>query len=158
MFDIKYLIYFLPFVSIFTTGFFFPVNKKMYKPVFQPPSWIFGIMWLYITIAFGFVTYNFYKNSVEKSKKIIIIILYSLILLMLNVWLILNNKGKYKSSFWLLIISCFTSIMYLMYLNYNSKNKNILFLLPLPLWLVLASTLNAVIYDYNCRRINQKYI
>ena len=77
---------------------------------------------------------------------------------MLNVWLILNNERKYKSSFWLLILSCFTSIMYLMYLNYNSKNKNILFLLPLPLWLVLASTLNAVIYDYNYKRINQKYI
>lgn len=146
------IITFLPFLSIFITGIFYPVGIYNHRPVFQPPNWFFGVAWTYITLSLGFITNNIIQQKINDNVKKNILFLFILILFLLNGWLILNYYNLYKESFWLLVISCFTSIVYIIYLsslnNYNSKNL-VWFLLPLPFWLVLASCLNGVIYDYN---------
>ena len=54
----KYLIY-LPFLTIFLIGIVIPVGDLPYKPVFQPPNQVFGLVWTYVTISFGYISYSF---------------------------------------------------------------------------------------------------
>ena len=45
---------FLPRVSISIFGKLFPI-KQSYKPIFQPPDWVFPIIWSYNTLSLGFI-------------------------------------------------------------------------------------------------------
>jgi tryptophan-rich sensory protein len=144
------IITFLPFLSIFITGIFYPVGTYKHRPVFQPPNWFFSVAWTYITLSLGFITNKFINQQNNNNIKKNILTLFIFLLFLLNGWLVLNHYKLYKESFWLLIISCFTSIVYIIYLSSLNNLKNLIwFLLPLPFWLVLASCLNGVIYDYN---------
>lgn len=144
---INILISILPIVSIFILGKFYPANKQPYYPIFQPPNIVFPIIWTYITLTFGILT----SYSLNKVKnKSILLGLYFIILIFLNIWLVINSYENFKEGFYLLIITSYISILYMMYLSYE-KIKGVLFLLPLPFWLILASCLNGVIYD---REIN----
>ncbi len=164
----------LPIVSIFITGIKYPVKQQIIKPVFQPPDWVFSVVWTYITLALGFITNMFYKkvNTITIStsnwpglltnmvinktfvlERVIIMCFYFIILLLLNSWLVLNYNDSYEASFYVLVFSCFISIMYVCYLCYISYGVDdrfqVVFLLPLPFWLCIASCLNGVVYQYS---------
>ena len=168
----------LPIVSIFLTGLKYPVKDQIIKPVFQPPTWAFSLVWTYITLALGFITNMFYSKIKEYSnpsgnwpglltnmvnyntiyiERFIIMLFYFTILILLNGWLVFNYIKSYDVSFYVLVASCFISIMYVCYLCYISHGINnsylVIFLLPLPFWLCVASCLNGVIYQeaYNKR-------
>jgi tryptophan-rich sensory protein len=139
----KLLISILPILSIFILGIFFPADKQPYRPIFQPPNLVFPIIWTYITLAFGILT----SYSLDKViHKIVLLGFYFVILSLLNIWLVLNSNEKYQEAFYLLVSTSYLSVLYLMYLSYE-KISGVLFLVPLPFWLILASCLNGVIYD-----------
>ena len=148
----------LPIVSIFLTGLKFPVENQIIKPVFQPPSWAFSLVWTYITIALGLIT-NIFYTSAAMCQRFVIILFFITLLALLNSWLVFNYNKSYKVSFYVLVASCFVSIMYICYLCFISNGiKNsflVFFLLPLPFWLCVASCLNGVIYQeaYNKRLV-----
>ena len=162
----------LPIVSIFVTGLKYPVKEQIIKPVFQPPDWAFSIVWTYITLALGFITNMFYNKvkaqTISTTKwpglltnmvttrtfvleRFIIMSFYFTILILLNSWLVFNYNKSYETSFYVLVSSCFISIMYVCYLcfiSYSIDNRYlVVFLLPLPFWLCVASCLNGVIYQ-----------
>ena len=162
----------LPIVSIFLTGLKYPVKDQIIKPVFQPPSWAFSLIWTYITLALGFITNMFYTkikvnnspaghwpglltNMVTQStvyfEHFVIMLFYFVILILLNSWLVVNYNKLYETSFYVLVSSCFISITYVCYLCYISQGIDgrylVVFLLPLPFWLCVASCLNGVIYQ-----------
>lgn len=131
---------FLPIVSISIFGKLFPI-KQSYKPIFQPPDWVFPIIWSYNTLSLGFITNQILKTH----NNPFIYILYFSIVFCLNYWLYLNSKSKIKKSFYLLVVTTYLSILYCIFLTNYSNLSYVL--LPLPLWLTLASCLNGVIYD-----------
>jgi tryptophan-rich sensory protein len=130
-------------------GSYFPPSKTNYQPIFQPPSIVFSLMWTYITLAFGGVTASVLQN--ENANKFTIIMFYLVLLLTLNSWLVLNYFNHYQKSFYLLLTTTFIAISYLSYLA-TINTKYFWFLLPLPLWLVIATALNATIYDYYAKQ------
>ena len=144
-------IVFLPFFAISICGYFFPVSKNKSKPVFQPPDWFFGIIWTYITLSLGIVTNKFINcTKIKINDKKNILKQYLLLLYLLCYWLYLNYHKLEGVSFYLLVITCYLSIVYLIYLSEVSSNrlkKIVWYLLPLPFWLVLACCLNGVIYN-----------
>ena len=146
----KFIIVF-PIIAITLGGYLFPISKNKEKPVFQPPDWFFGYIWTYISFALGYITYKFINsNSIQAKNKIKTLKLYFGILFCLVYWLYLNYKKLEKESFYLLVITCFISIIFLVFLAKISKKELkylVWFLLPLPYWLVLASCLNAVNYN-----------
>ena len=140
---------FLPILSIFLVGYYFPPSKTEYKPVFQPPSFVFSIVWTYVTIALGCITVS---ALLQKNKPISsILVFYFLLVLTLNGWLVLNYFHYYKESFYLLLVTSFIAIVYQFYLGYLKIPYSFL-LLPLPFWLVLATALNGSNYDYYAQR------
>jgi tryptophan-rich sensory protein len=131
----------LPIISIFLVGNYFPPSKQEYRPVFQPPGWVFGVVWTYITLVFGFVS----AKAIDKSKGVVGLF-YVVLLALLNGWLVINSKKWYEVGFnWLFITSCI-SISYIVYLGYIGEKSGVL-LWPMSFWLVVATALNGVIYD-----------
>ena len=141
----------LPIIAITLGGYLFPITKNKEKPVFQPPDWVFGYIWTYISLALGYITYRFINsNSIQTKNKVKTLEFYFGILFCLIYWLYLNNNKLEKESFFLLVITCFISIIFLVFLAKISKKELkylVWFLLPLPFWLVLASCLNGVTYN-----------
>ena len=150
----KYLI-FLPFLTIFLTGIIIPVGETPYQPVFKPPNEVFGIVWTYVTLSLGYVSYLYYTRFLIEKKRSAMLYYYGIVLFLLDFWLVLNYYRMYAIAFWELVISSYVSILYLLFLINNAKTRDstkyVYFLLPLPFWLVLASCLNGVIYDYVSR-------
>lgn len=139
----RILIALLPILSIFLTGYFYPV-KQPYTPIFQPANIVFPIIWTYITLSFGLVTAKCLPKLTNSS---IVLLLYFIILISLNIWLYIYSLGRFDISFYQLLITSFISVIYLNYFAYD-RLKLGLFLLPLPFWLITATSLNGVIYDH----------
>jgi tryptophan-rich sensory protein len=141
----------LPFVSIFIIGYYYPPSNQilLQKPIFQPPSWVFSIIWTYITISFGYISVDALYTLPNKK---IIFLFYSIIFILLNLWLIVNSNKRVKEGFYILLATSYISILYLMYLS-SKLYKNTIYLIILPFWLIVATCLNGVIYN----NISQKY-
>jgi len=150
----------LPTLSIFLVGRLFPMDPKESrpdnKPPFQPPSYVFGIVWTYLTIALGVVTAYVYSTSFGNKRKVntpfklAIILLFFSLLACLNGWLPLFYYKKYAECFWLLVFTTYLSIVYLVTLAYaRIKPIAIAALAPLSMWLVLATALNGTKYVSN---------
>ena len=133
----------LPIISISVFGYVFPAGQQNYRPVFQPPNWVFPIVWTYVSLALGLIT----AIALETVSGPYVPLFYSSILIGLLAWLPINYYKYYQTAFIVLILLSFLSISYITYLSYQRVMECIA-LLPLPFWLVIASCLNGVIYDY----------
>lgn len=134
----------LPLLTVFSTGAVFPPSSTAIRPVFQPPNWVFPVAWTYITTAFGYVTAQYLEDSDADTRRQLVAF-YATILLGLVSWLPVNYYKFYKLAFGLIILSCWLSIAYLVYLGRLRDTHEVWVLLPLPFWLVVASCLNGVI-------------
>ena len=46
-----------PILCVFISGKVFPTDHTSYtRPSFQPPGWVFSVVWSYITASLGIVT------------------------------------------------------------------------------------------------------
>ena len=135
----------LPIISIFVLGTIFPPSDTEYTPVFQPPGWVFGVVWTYVSLALGLVSaFTIYTYSKYASTTIAF---YALILSGLLVWLPINHSKEYGMGFGTLLCTAFLTIGYMGYLGDLGVRWHVVVLLPLPFWLVIAAALNGVIYD-----------
>ena len=104
---------------------------------------------------------NMVTNKSFVLERFIIMSFYFSILVLLNSWLVFNYNKSYEISFYVLVSSCFISIMYVCYLSYISYGIDnryfIIFLLPLPFWLCVASCLNGVIYQASAFKYIKKF-
>ena len=133
----------LPILSIFLVGYKYPVDKQPFRPIFQPPNWVFPLIWTYVSLALGFITALSFE---KKNYRCLNIGFYLLILAGLLSWLPVNYCQNYKFGFGILLATCFVAISYILILGFQNLTSAV-FLLPLPFWLVIASCLNGVIYD-----------
>jgi tryptophan-rich sensory protein len=142
----------LPILLIFGVGARFPAGVPAYSPVFQPPGWVFGVVWTYVSLTFGIVTAMAIRHATDYGVRLGVYAFYFVILLGLVIWLPINHDKNYKTSFGVLLGTTWLTIVYLLYLSAVVRVEvwPLVALLPMPFWLVLASCLNGVIYDRLC--------
>ena len=68
----KLLISLLPICLVYSIQSFFPI-KQSFIPIFQPPSWVFAIVWPYLLLSFGIVSSLIIKNIFFISSDIVFI-------------------------------------------------------------------------------------
>lgn len=147
------LIIFIPYLFIFLNAIFIPIKASPHKPIFQPPNWVFGFAWTIISLSFGLCTYIYLSRFITNynNNKRIIIYFYQLVFL-INLWPFLNFNNLYEIAFWLLLFTTYYSISFTILLILNSiqtaNHKYIFLMFPLIFWLILATALNGVIWDY----------
>lgn len=139
------LITILPIISIFSLGALFPPSDTAYTPVFQPPGWVFGMVWTYVSLALGAV--STFAVHTYGDHTLVTLTFYALILFGLLVWLPINHYGNYGVGYELLLCTTFLATGYIGYLGVLGVRWPVVALLPLPFWLVIATSLNGVIYD-----------
>lgn len=138
---------FLPIVAVFSAGRLFPMPREPREPrdaPFQPPSWVFGPVWTYLTLALGLVTAGILRsNSKLQRKSYAFYAFYVILVACLVGWLILYHYQLFIQSFWLLVVTTYIAISYVVYMaKCRVKSSWIMALIPLPFWLVLATALN----------------
>lgn len=131
------LISIVPLLVIFGSNFIFPVRRDNYRPSFQPPNFIFPIIWVYIAISMGLV-----RGNTRISNY-----LFFSILILFVLWTILQYYENYGYSFLTLLVVTCISIVYMVTLSREIGDHKTFYLLPLPVWLVIASTLSGTIYE-----------
>jgi tryptophan-rich sensory protein len=171
---ITYIIIILPLVIGLTIGAFYgknwndPKYKNLKKPEYNPPSYIFGIVWPILYLAIGIIySYALYDNKKCKSKcdtgdifvyykelKYWIIPMLALLFNFLYIPIFFGENGL-LNGFIIIILSLvfavLTMIQFYLQDNYNTNLKYyvILALLPYVAWLSFASYLSYNIYVLN---------
>jgi tryptophan-rich sensory protein len=138
------LISLLPMISILSLSYFFSASNQVHTPAFQPPGWIFGVVWTIVSLVFGTVSAVAFDRL---SNRTYIYLFYIGILAGLLTWLPLNSYKYYTAAFYLLVVLSYISVGYIVYLSYQRVMECVV-MLPLPFWLIFASCLNGAIYDH----------
>lgn len=141
----------LPTLLIFLVGRAFPMDSDTYSPVFEPPGWTFGVIWSYLTVAFGVVSVSAMRHKGATTirgirSRYVVAAFYVSILAGLVAWLPIFYYRKYAASFGLLLGLTVLSVLYVMWLSYIRCGCTFA-LVPLCAWLTVAACLNAAIYD-----------
>jgi tryptophan-rich sensory protein len=124
------LIQFL-FPSDFTT------NKKVF---FQPPGFVFGIVWTLIYILLGFYLYLLVQQRKSNKHFAYMLTIFVFNLLFNFSWTpIVNNQKKYKVGIFLIALMIFTLLLLI---SIDTKPVNRSLLIPYLSWLFLALLLN----------------
>jgi len=119
----------IPFISVNSVAFFFPISKISGNNVwFRPPPYVFAIVWPILLLLIG---YSWYLRPNLSYY-------YAFLTLLLSTWSILWSFSKLYSLFNIICTLFFT--LYLIFLKYSKKSSYLL--IPLFLWLSFASVLN----------------
>ena len=172
--SIRYFILFIPLIIGMTIGAIYGKKwnddkyKNLKKPEYNPPNYVFGIVWpiLYLLIG-GIYSYALYDSkcipdSISKCAKIIyykdfkywIIPTLALIFNFLYIPVFFGENGLFNGFVIIilsLIFAVLTLVQFIMQSNYYKYTKTlaIITLVPYILWLSFASYLSYNIYILN---------
>ena len=114
----KYLLLLiLPYIASFFTNLFSKNNLSIYdkiKPVWQPPGFIFGIVWFILYLFNGLSTvFVLNDNNVKYFYKKITIVLFLLQIFIENLWVFFTNNYVKKVNNWQLYILIILNVLIL---------------------------------------------
>ena len=115
----------------------FSTNKKVF---FQPPGFVFGIVWTLIYILLGFYLYLLVQQRKSNKYFTYMLTLFIINLLFNLTWTpIVNIHKKYKMGIFLIALMIFTLFMLI---SIDNKPVNRSLLIPYLSWLFIALLLN----------------
>jgi tryptophan-rich sensory protein len=129
------------FSSFFSCGF----DNTVHKPKFQPPGWVFGVVWTLIYLCFGLFLHIIINSKDPQLTPVLILWVINLLINM--IWSPLFTCLKeYKIALYLILVLLLTN--YLLYtLTDNVYAKCCM--VPYIVWLHVALLLNANIIEHN---------
>lgn len=129
---LKYSTIIIPSIVIFTISQFFIVKNAGKNVPFRPPAFVFAIIWPILLLLLGISWY----------LRIDISIYYIILLILLGFWIIIYKYSK-LISFIDILLSIIVTTFLIFYMKKNKFKLSNILLIPLLLWLIFASTLNA---------------
>jgi|DEB0MinimDraft_6_1074348.scaffolds.fasta_scaffold179100_2 tryptophan-rich sensory protein len=135
-----------PLILSFIVTFLFSCNfnNEIPKPKFQPPSYVFSIVWSFIYLCFGY--YLHITNGIKDTKLKNQILMVWFVNLLLNLYWspLFTCEKQYKQAFFIMIALLFSN--YVLYTLGPSKEAK-LCMTPYIVWLHVALMLNADIIN-----------
>ena len=136
MFNIRLLYILIPLILSNIQQLAFPSDfQKNKKVFFQPPGYVFGIVWTILYLLLGIYLYRILNSS---NKLLLLIFAINLIFNMC--WTpVVNNMRMYNTGIYILGLLILTTLM-LIVLENDTTNKALL--VPYITWLLFALLLN----------------
>lgn len=134
----------------FLSGYSVKVSDSIWyanlsKPVFNPPSWIFGPVWMVLYLMMGFAVGMLWKNRI-KNERLILIFAAQFILNLL--WSPIFFYYQSIGGAFLDICALWVSLVVFMFAVRKQRTILLLFF-PYFLWVTFALILNFSIYQMN---------
>jgi len=129
MSDLRKAYLFIPMISVYLSGMYYPIDDKSGGKVwFRPPGWVFGVVWPILLSLLGYSW--FLRPKLTRY--------YAFLTLVLSTWSILFSFNKAYA--FINILTALITTMAMILPAYPQKAT--LLLVPLGLWLSFASLLN----------------
>jgi benzodiazapine receptor len=138
---ISYILLLSPIILGMGSGFLFrgkPISKV--KSKFNPPGWVFGVVWPILYLLLGYSSYLIWNSN--SSKRNTYLIIYIIHLLLLTAWwpYFLYFPNRYFATASLIFLFLYAIIISILFSQINKTASY--FLIPYILWLSFASFLS----------------
>jgi benzodiazapine receptor len=149
---IQYILFFLPLVlSIFISQFINSSNtiwyKNLKKPSWQPPSFLFPIVWTILYLLIGYSAFILYNTIKWKNTYIWSLFWIQLIINYTWSYVFFNQKKLLLPLIIILLLDIF--VIWFMIKSYKINKKIVYFFLPYLIWILFATILFTNIYLLN---------
>lgn len=135
--------------SIFTSSSVKTWYVTLEKPLLNPPSWVFGPVWIALYALMGIAAYLVWKNGLKESKVRIALGVFGIQLMLNTLWSItffgLGNLALALAN----ISALFVAIIWTLILFYRISRRAGYLLVPYLLWVGFATYLNVAILILN---------
>ena len=141
-----------PLLSGYTASYFFPTDSELGKdnPV-RPPKIVFGVIWPILYILLGVTWLLLIKKKIEQGGSTYIINLtFSVLNILLFLWIYVNNKLKKYIISHYIIVSIATLASIMTTISYTTHEPYVFLWIPFMTWITIASSLSYSI-AYNNR-------
>lgn len=135
--------------SIFTSPAIPNWYAMLNKPVFNPPSWIFGPVWVSLYTLMGIAAWLVWKNWSKSSLAKIAVVLFFIHLVFNSLWSILFFGLQNPLLAFVEIIFLWILILILIFLFYKIDKRAAYLMVPYLLWVSFATVLNFYIWRLN---------
>lgn len=134
--------------SIFTTPKIDSWYTRLTKPVFTPPSWVFGPVWTILFIMMGVSLYLIWTTKTKKNKTPGLVVFF--VQLFLNtLWSILFFGFMSPFAALIEIVFLWIAIFLTIQWNYHISKLASKLLIPYLVWVTFAMMLNTAIWVLN---------
>ena len=138
----------IPVAAIFITGRICPIDTNSYgtTPSFQPPGYVFPIVWTYLSLALGIVTaYHLYvrESAIELVPPVV---LYAIVVILWCAWMPAFKNSR-EAGLVVLVASLAAVVAYLMVMG-MCRQYYAWFVFPACIWLGVAAALNGSVIDH----------
>lgn len=136
-------------------GSFFTVKSletwynTLNKPVFNPPGWVFGPVWILLYTFMGIALYLVYQKIGESSLAKWALIVFFIHLFLNAIWTIIFFGMQNPGLAFFEIIILWIFIIAVIILFYRIDSRTIYLLLPYLLWVSFAAVLNFYLWRLN---------
>lgn len=117
------------------------------KPVFNPPSWVFGPVWTSLYILMGIAAFLVYNKGYKKARTALNFFFIQLFFNALWSFLFFGLKNPLLA--FIEIIILWSLILVTTYYFYKVEKKAAYLMLPYLLWVSFATVLNFSLYILN---------
>lgn len=135
--------------SIFTTTAIPTWYATLNKPMFNPPSWIFGPVWIVLYTMMGIASYLVWQKRGNMGVAKISLIIFFIHLVLNALWSIIFFGLHNPMLAFFEIIILWITIAVLIFLFYKIDRRAAYLLIPYLLWVSFASFLNYSIWRLN---------
>jgi tryptophan-rich sensory protein len=113
------------------------------KPVFNPPSYVFGVVWVTLYALMGISLYLVWQTGLQNKKKKKAIIIFSIQLIFNVLWTAIFFGAKSITGGLIVICILLWLIILTIYKFYPISKLSAYLLIPYLLWVIFACILNA---------------
>lgn len=135
--------------AIFTANSVTTWYTTINKPIFNPPSWVFGPVWTMLYLFMGISLYLVYKQGVNTRHVRIALGVFAIQLLLNTLWSMLFFGAQNPQLAFFEIIILWIAIFATIATFYRISKLASYLLIPYLLWVSFASILNAAIWMLN---------
>lgn len=133
------------FTSPAIPGWYAGINK----PTLNPPSWIFGPVWITLYTLMGISAFLIWKKGWEKKMVRKALYVFGLQLILNASWSIVFFGLQSPAGAFAIIVALWLSILWTMILFHNISKPAMWLLVPYILWVSFAGYLNFSIWMLN---------